>query len=189
MSAGQRQRPASCDTMAQGSMREVVLVAGTPKRRAELEKLKVGLDEFCDLLAEGLSDREACRRFGINGGVLYKLMQEDSGAAARLAHARKAGAAAMASETLDIADELAEQPLVDPVKAAAHRIATRQWLAARRNREEYGDAKGVAVQVKVHGLPPTALRDPPQVIEAQVIEPEPLPAPSDGEPASLNDLL
>lgn len=168
-------------------------MAGTPQRRAERERLVAQVDDFCELLLQGMSDKAACRAFGINVGALYRVEQENSDVAARLAQARKAGAAAMASETLDIADELSALPTADPVRVATARISSRQWLVARRNREEFGDAKpGVAVQVNVSGLHLTALREPPALAVATA---EPLPAPLDAEPSaeaeplSLNDLL
>src|SRR5574340_738310 len=106
-----------------------------------------------------MSDRKACAALGLNGtGALYKLQEEDSALAARFAHARRAGAAAMASECLDIADDLVEHETADPVRVANARIAQRQWLAARRNREEFGDSAKVAVQINVADMHLTALR-------------------------------
>lgn len=169
---------------------------GTPKRRAELELLRSKLDELCELIAAGKTDKAALRELGINGtGALYKLQEEDSAAADRLARARKTGAAAMASETVDIADELELQGilLADPVRVATARITTRQWLAGKRNREEFGDAKGVAVQVNVNGLHLQAVRQLSQAVDVQVIdvepEPELEPVPQLDAPESLNDLL
>jgi hypothetical protein len=164
-------------------------MAGTPKRRAELAKLREGLEEFCELLLAGKTDKQACAEFGVNVGVLYKLMQEDSDAAAALARARKAGALAMASETIDIADELAANLLVDPAKAAQARISSRQWLAGRRNREELGDSPKVAVQLNIADMHLTALKAPAQA-QAQVLDVQVLPAPQEQpEPQSLEDLL
>lgn len=162
-------------------------MAGTPKRRAELAKLRAGLEEFCELLLAGKTDKQACAEFGVNVGVLYKLMQEDADAAASLARARKAGAIAMASETVDIADELELHILADPVKVANARISTRQWLAARRNREELGDSPKVAVQLNIADMHLTALKAP---APAQVIDVQVLPAPQEQpKPESLDDLL
>ena len=161
-------------------------MAGTPKRRAELELLRSKLDELCEHLMDGCSDREAMRRMGFNGtGALYKLQEEDSAAADQLARARKAGAAAMASSVIDIADELLEHPLADPVRVAQGRITTRQWLAGKRNREEFGDAKGVAVQVNINGLHLQAVRQLSQPIDGEAVEVQPaLEAPQ-----SIDDLL
>src|SRR5574340_551894 len=109
-----------------------------------------------------MSDRKACAALGLNGtGALYKLQEEDSALAARFAHARRAGAAAMASECLDIADDLVEHETADPVRVANARIAQRQLLAARRNREEFGDSAKVAVQINVADMHLTALQDVP----------------------------
>lgn len=167
-------------------------MAGTPKRRQELELLRSKVDELCDKLREGLSDRKACAALGLNGtGALYKLQEEDSALAARFALARRAGAAAMASECLDIADDLVEHETADPVRVANARIAQRQWLAARRNREEFGDSARVAVQINVADMHLTALRAGTvhalPVIEGEARELP--PASEDAEPMSLNDLL
>lgn len=163
---------------------------GTPKRRAELELLRSKLDELCELIAAGKTDKAALRELGINGtGALYKLQEEDSAAADRLARARKSGAAAMASEVVDIADELTEDETADPVRVAQGRITTRQWLAGKRDREGFGDAKGVAVQVNVNGLHLQAVRQLSQAVDVQVIDVEPELVPQLDAPESLDDLL
>jgi hypothetical protein len=93
----------------------------------------------------------------------------------------------MASETIDIADELQAELTADPVRVAQARITTRQWLAARRNREELGDSPKVAVQLNIADMHLTALKAPAQ---AQVIDVQGLPVPQgDPEPQSLDDLL
>lgn len=184
-----------------GVAMRVEAMAGTPKRRAERERLRQQIDVMSDLLAQGLSDKAACERMGINIGSLYWVEQHDPAAADKLARARKAGAVAMTSETLDIADELTKHDTVDPVKSAMARIGVRQWLAARRNRELFGDARPqVGVSVSVAGLHLTALRtvqpaDSEPVALPQQREPvalpqrEPAQLPQQREPANLNDLL
>lgn len=164
-------------------------MAGTPKRRAELALLKEKLEELCELLAAGRTDKQALKELGLNGtGALYRLQEEDSAAMERLARARRVGATAMASETIDIADELELNALADPVRVANARISSRQWLAARRNREELGDSPKVAVQLNIADMHLTALKVPAQ---AQVIDVEVLPAPQEqpAEPGSLDELL
>lgn len=164
-------------------------MAGTPKRRADLALLREKLDELCDLIAAGKTDKQALKEIGLNGtGALYRLQEEDADAAARLARARRVGATAMASETIDIADELQAELTADPVRVAQARISSRQWLAARRNREELGDSPKVAVQLNIADMHLTALKAPSQ---ARVIDVEVLPAPQEQpvEPESLDDLL
>ena len=164
-------------------------MAGTPKRRAELALLREKLEELCDLIAAGKTDKQALKELGLNGtGALYRLQEEDSEAAARLARARRIGATAMASETIDIADELEQHPLADPVRVANARISSRQWLAARRNREELGDSPKVAVQLNIADMHLTAIKTPalPQPIDVEVL---PVPQDQPAEPGSIDDLL
>lgn len=164
-------------------------MAGTPKRRAELALLREKLEELCDLIAAGRTDKQALKELGLNGtGALYRLQEEDSEAAARLARARRVGATAMASETIDIADELQAELTADPVRVAQARISSRQWLAARRNREELGDSPKVAVQLNIADMHLTAIKTPalPQPIDVEVL---PVPQDQPAEPGSIDDLL
>lgn len=163
-------------------------MAGNPIRRAERQRLLDNLEEFAELLEAGETDKQALADFGVNVGVLYKLERENSDVAERLARARKAGAAAMMSETVDIADELQLAVLADPVRVAQVRIQTRQKLASVRDRDQFGDRPTTAVQVNINGLHLMALKAataadralPHDVIEGELAEPAPL---------KLDDLL
>ena len=163
-------------------------MAGTPKRREERQRLLDGLEDFADILATGASDKQALAEFGISVGVLYKLEQENKDVAERLTRARRAGAAGMMSETLDIADELTKHAAADPVRVATARIQVRQRLAGLRDREQFGDKPAQTnVQVNISGLHLTALKAATQgtpMLEAEYVEVvnEPLPI-------TLNDLL
>lgn len=167
-------------------------MAGQRKTREAAAALRERVEELCGLLADGKSDRAAAHALGFTSPApIYKLCDEDSAVAAAVARARRQGAAAMASDALDIADELQEHPTADPVRVANLRINQRQWLAARYNREQFGDSAKVAVQINVADMHLTALRAGTElalpVIEGEACELP--PSEEDAEPTSLNDLL
>jgi hypothetical protein len=165
-------------------------MAGNSKRREAAAALRLVWDDFLAELREGKSLKVACQAVGLaSDSGLYYLLKQDSTLAEQIASARRDGAHALMSQTLDIADETAEFALVDPLRSAEQRIKVRQHLAARLNREDYGDqGKGVNVSVNIAGLHLDALRrQAPRAIEADVIEGEILQAlPA---PVTLDDIL
>lgn len=166
-------------------------MAGSPIRRQQTAELKARWEELCEEIEAGASDAQALRSLGFSFGVaiMRRVEKEDSALADQLARARKAGAASMMSETIDIADEVAEfAVLADPVRTAQLRINVRQQLASKVDRERYGDSKGVQVNVNVNALHLTAIKsdaEPLPVIEAEVREVEQPALPQ----LSLDDLL
>lgn len=166
-------------------------MAGSPIRNQQMNDLLARLDELEDLLRQGKSDREAMAEIGINCGALYRLESKNEHAKERIALARKDGAKAMMSDTVDIADAAELNLLADPVRVAQLRINVRQQLASKRDREGFGEQSKVAVQVNVNTLHLTALQ------HAQALRHDngrQLPAPDivDGElvePDNLNDIL
>lgn len=84
----------------------------------------------------------------------------------------------MASQVMDIADDVAEFALADPVRVAEMRIKARQWTAGKLDKETYGEQKGAAVTVNIAGLHLDALRRQPpgsaqaalDVIEGELVE-------------------
>lgn len=166
-------------------------MAGTPMRNAQARILKERLEELVDALSEGLTDSEAMRRLGIKRHALGWLESHDTDAAEAIQRARKQGAIAMASDTVDIADKLELNVMADPVRVAQARIGTRQWLASRRNREAFGEQAKVAVQVNVGNLHLTALQHSRQTpaIGVDVVEGELVQAPTLPAADNLNDIL
>lgn len=148
-------------------------MAGNPIRRQQVAELEARLDELCDLLLGGASDKQAMRELGFpSAHALYVLAKRNEEASLRIARAREAGATAMASETIDLADELAISPKNDPVQVAKLQIEARRWLAGKNNARYDTQRAGVAVQVNVGALHLQALKATAAVaLEAQ---PEPL---------------
>lgn len=166
-------------------------MAGNPKRREQEAQLREVWEELCDLIAAGATDKQALEAFGVYSTVVfYRLVRNDETLAASLARAREAGADAMASESLDIVDELVHEKKADPVRVALARADRRAWLAGTRNARYAAKSGGnVAVQVNVQALHLQAVRAAAalpapavEVIEAEVIE---QPAPIE----SVADLL
>lgn len=166
-------------------------MAGNPIRMQQMADLLERLEELEDELRQGKSDKEAMSALGIPLGALYRLEAKNEAAAERIACARRDGAKAMVSETIDIADELELQIMVDPVRSAQSRINVRQWLAAKRNREMFGEQAKVAVQVNVNNLHLTALRAGQQTpaIDVEVVDAELVQAPALPAADNLNDIL
>jgi hypothetical protein len=64
----------------------------------------------------------------------------------------------MMSMTVDIADELKAEVFADPVRVAQTRIQVRQQIAKARNKEVFGEQRGLAVQVNIGSLHLDALK-------------------------------
>ncbi len=166
-------------------------MAGNPKRRQQEAELREVWDELCDMIAAGATDKQALEAFGVTSTVVfYRLVRNDETLAASLARAREAGADAMASEAVDIVDDLQHVPKADPVRVALARADRRAWLAGTRNQRYAPRAGGnVAVQVNVQALHLQALRAPALPAPSQeVIDVDAVPVAGEGD-ASLADLL
>lgn len=152
-------------------------MAGMAKRKEAAQVIQARLDDVLAELGAGKSLRNACIAVGVasESGLLW-LMKQDSTVADRVADARKSGAHAIASQVMDIADDVAEFALADPVRVAEMRIKARQWTAGKLDREAYGETKGAQVTVNIAGLHLEALRRQPapalqqDVIEGEVVE-------------------
>ena len=97
------------------------------------------------LVADGQTVAAACRALQVPRGAPFWWGRADPRYAVALAHARKAGAAAMAGDALDIADEPGLDR--DGIQQARLRVATRQWMAARLDPEAWGERQQHAVTV------------------------------------------
>lgn len=163
-------------------------MAGHPKRKADLERFMLALDDICDAIRGGATDKAACTEHGVVlAGTIYTAMERDATVAAKVERARREGAAAMASQTVDIADELAKKVKADPVRVAQARIGTRQWLAGKRNREAFGEQRGPQVQLNIGALHLTAARAAQHALP--VIEGEAVPVERKPDEGSVDDLL
>jgi len=86
---------------------------------------------------------------GASNGTLGNLITNRPGNAlnyGRYALARARLAAALADETISIADEIRIAEGVDPVRAGQSAIGTRQWLASKLDPATFGDRSQVAIE-------------------------------------------
>lgn len=157
---------------------------------------------LCERVAGGMGKEEALAAGLQEGGKQYGLPSLSSVTrwandhqpfADSLARAREAKAHKLAEEALQIADAPPERNMKGQVDAGAEkhrhtRIATRQWLAAKWNRKDYGEK--MDVDIKHHGTIDltTVLRE----ANSRIIQGEVLPADSPGPsalPADCSDLF
>ena len=146
---------------------------------------------YCDWLAAGNTIATASRKaFGnlspdvlrVALGRFHRKMTAEQLEAFEQAQVQ--GAARMAADTLDIADELAtagyDPKEANPVQVAKLRIESRQWLASKYDRRRFGsDALAkteVHVQLSVNDLHLQAVRELDAADAARVIEHESAPA-------------
>lgn len=160
-------------------------MAGQPKKRADLLKLdEIGAQQVEDVLATGINIDDAWRPLGVSRGALREWLERPEHSAV-LTRARARAADKLASEALTIADEQ-YQRVVDPetgeerlaAKDVARdrlRIDTRKWLASKWNQQQYGDQKGVQVQINLGSLHLRAVKD----IKPEVIEHDDITDPND----------
>lgn len=134
-------------------------MAGTPKRHEDLQALQtsdVG-QRVLEMLAAGKSITQICLATGLGKRALGDWLEapEQAEAASR---ARAQAATVLATEVLDIADEVdADHP--GEVNKAKIRIGARQWLAERWNRGVYGaPQRGAEVTVNINAVHLDALR-------------------------------
>jgi hypothetical protein len=88
---------------------------------------------------------------------------------ARLAQARARASHVYAEESIAIVDAPADT--TSEVSRAQSRARSRQWAASRWNRKDYGDDKGVSVNVTVGSLHLDALRAVPARATATIVSP------------------
>lgn len=187
-----------------------VYMAGHPKThafRGELVRRTIAelpdkpeattLDYVCWRLANGETLRAIAASFRVSPRLVIDVLDADHGADARrdrFAQARELGAHQLVDEAIAISD--AASP--GDANVARLRVATRQWVAERWNRREFGTDKGATVNVTVGALMLDALRAPSAIASAIVdqadvlsIEPATTSAIEDrstnttGEPARL----
>ena len=112
-------------------------------------------------LARGVSVANTAHDLGVSHLALH-LWTKDPCRAAEVAEARRAGAAKLAEETVAIADgqlpltDANGEPVADPSRDKL-RIAARQWVAERRDRQTWGQPKDT-MTVNIGALHLDALR-------------------------------
>ena len=115
------------------------------------------LDELPDemilsMLEVGKSQTQICQELGIGRRALEQWIEDSE--PDMIARARARAAENLATETLTIADSMAESNPQRDVQ----RIRTRQWLAERWDQKTYGLQKAPQVNINIQDLRLSALR-------------------------------
>ena len=107
-------------------------------------------DEFCEQIASGKSNREACKTLSITNSAMYSWLQKNREFQEQYAHARERQADLLIGEIIAIADELEIEATYkgDTVKLdvsatavarARLRIDARKWVASKLAPKKYGE--------------------------------------------------
>lgn len=111
--------------------------------RVKLEEL--GIDGFCDLYVGDLrSLRDIARRLGVTTSSIMQWIDADPERRARYMLAREEQAEALASEIVQIADEVVPMNALGIMDSAAVqdkrvRMEARKWVAAKLKPKSYGE--------------------------------------------------
>ena len=123
-------------------------------RKLETFVKAIGGDEWIfDMLAEGLPVKRIAARTDLPGhgpvsrSYLYRWRDKSPERVAAWAKAIRDGAHALAEDAGDYMDKLDEDPTSAQVAKAKGQYEHRKWLAAKRNKEAYGDGPAVLVNV------------------------------------------
>lgn len=153
-------------------------MTGTPKKRALIGEMArriiaelpdkpdaTPLDYVCWRIANGETLRAVARSFGVSPQMVIELVDNAVGADARrdgFARAREIGAHQLAEEAIEISD--AASP--SDANVATLQVRTRQWVAERWNRREFGTQPGTQVNVSIGALMLEALKAPSAIASA-----------------------
>jgi len=130
-------------------------MAGHPVKRAMLAAIadKGGVEWVYAQVANGRTMWSIARELETSRNVLADWLNVDAERKAMYHAARAASAAALAEESMEIADKASELG----TSKARLQMESRQWLAGVYNREEFG-VKQTAVQVNIGALHIDAMR-------------------------------
>jgi len=120
---------------------------------------------------------------GVGTTALMRWIDADAERTAAYIRARATKASMLADETIEIADNGANASAPDPARDKL-RIQARQWLAARWDRQQYGDRQDNGVVINVQSLHLDALRRRPAGAAPIIIEA--LAPPAGGSPLYID---
>ena len=139
-------------------------MTGAPKRGRPSVYTQEAADAICELLAEGMTLREICRReeFPIESTVRGWANDDRDGFAAQYARAREIGYTQMEDELLEIVDDGSNdwmdrrradgtvERVLDQEHIARSRLRadTRKWLLAKALPKRYGERSSLEVTGK-----------------------------------------
>lgn len=123
---------------------------GQPKKRADIALLnEVGKAKVEDLLERAIPLETICKDLKVSKRALYDWLDAPE-QAGLLTRARARAADHLAVETLAIADEVPAEAA--EIQRARLRTDTRKWLASKWNQAQYGESKGVQVNINLADL-------------------------------------
>lgn len=128
---------------------------GTPIKRQLIARIDQigGPEAIIERVASGETLTSIAAELGVSREALSGWMNRDEERTIALRSARARAAEALVDQTLQIADAASPQE----AQVARLRIDTRQWIASRWNRAEYGQDKA-AVEINIGSLHLDALR-------------------------------
>lgn len=161
-------------------------MAGRPKMTQDLARLdgdaELG-EVVLDAVASAMPMANICKATGLSKNAIIRWLESTPERAEAFARARAAAAHIYATDVVDIADEADEENPI-AIQKAKLRINSRQWLAERWNRKDYGQAKA-EVAISITGLHFEALRARTVADDVVDVTPKAIEPPTDEELASL----
>lgn len=129
-------------------------MAGRPKRRTDVATIEAqGIDAVCALVAEGKSIRDIADQFGVSKDVVWRFVNRaDNSAAYDMAQRQKAHM--LAEEVVTLADDA--KP--DEHQITKLKMDGRKWLASKLDRDRFGDAPMMSVNISLTDAHLDALR-------------------------------
>jgi hypothetical protein len=119
----------------------------------------VGWAEVLERVESGESIAVIARSFNVTRGHFARLLHEDRERHELVLRARKVAADALVDEALEIVDGVGATR--EAIQIAKLRSEFRLWLAAKLDREQYGDGRGAPKQPSIGELHLAALRARP----------------------------
>jgi len=145
-----------------------------------------GVDAVIDRIENGDTFQSIATELGISRQMLGMTLNRTPGVRERIIVARRGRAERWAEETLDIADNVPEDP--NAINKAKIRIDTRRWLAGVDDPDRFG-VKTAQVNISIGGLHLDALRKVQSEIAITISEPADQTAnePIDAEAVDVTD--
>ena len=122
-------------------------MAGMPIRKKRKDNVAVlketgmlvqAMESLIESVAEGMTLQRACQNAELHYPWVAVELFDNEALAAKFDAARRARAAKLAEETIEIADDLSGESNQEAKKAELQ-IRARQWLAAKEHPERWGD--------------------------------------------------
>ena len=153
---------------------------GRPIRTALLAAVAKdgGWDRIIERIADGETVLKIAAGYNVSRNFFATILHEDAERGKLVYAARKRAAEALTEEALAIVDSVPESR--DALQKAKLQVDSRQWLAGKLDREQFGEAKPVALtQINIGQLHLDALRaqpkrdqlPAPKIVDAEIVPP------------------